>query len=390
MYIRCADCMASSWIPSLSPGEAAARASCQSCGRSYELHPVAELGQTAREHYRTATQFAAENAVDLPGAYSVLLGIMHLDQARLAAELPPDDEQPLAEPAPPPRQPPPREASAPPRERLPFDAGFTQAVSEGCLTVQQAIERGDRKAWARRISARHGLPMEQALRIADNRENLHSAILAKPPTRPLRSAPPARGLPRRVKAASHSQKVLIVILGLVAVGAIGLHSWRLWDTWVMRSLRVTQNPARPPGPPSAAAEPETPAGAELETEAAPPPGDGPHAAALERVEVSRDERGEVVRVAGPDPRTVLSGYCAAGKTSVLLEPLEVLPTVPPMTGSRLGVFRDFGDLSSLFAIRIQKDRKTRRWVAGDGRRPIVHRRAPDLPPEAPRLPAADR
>ena len=60
-----------------------------------------------------------------------------------------------------------------------FDPGFRTAVDRGWLTVQQAVQRGNREAFATRLSRRHGIPMAQALKIADNRVRLAEVLRKK-------------------------------------------------------------------------------------------------------------------------------------------------------------------------------------------------------------------
>jgi len=74
--------------------------------------------------------------------------------------------------------------------------GFAAAVLDGCLSPQQALERGDRRALAMRLSLRHRLPMDLALRVADNRVTVHQALQQK-------AAQEAREPPRPQTSVSH-------------------------------------------------------------------------------------------------------------------------------------------------------------------------------------------
>ena len=80
MYLRCAKCHETIWIQSL--GSRPLSTSCESCGRSYRIETAADLGATGKEQYARATEFAETNRVDLPTAYSVLLGILSLETVR--------------------------------------------------------------------------------------------------------------------------------------------------------------------------------------------------------------------------------------------------------------------------------------------------------------------
>jgi hypothetical protein len=83
-------------------------------------------------------------------------------------------------------------------------------------------------------------------------------------------------------------------------------------------------------------------------------------------------------------------FCEAASETVPCEPIELAPTIPPFSGARLGVFRDFSRLESLYAIKIRRDIRTDLWVAGDGRHPIASFRAPSQPAGAGRLPITVR
>jgi hypothetical protein len=87
---------------------------------------------------------------------------------------------------------------------------------------------------------------------------------------------------------------------------------------------------------------------------------------------------------------VLIRYCREASGAGRLEPLELTSAVPPFPGTRLGLFRESGDVGSTFAIRIRRDSKTHRWIAGDGRNPIEPFPAPPLPAGAQRVAASRR
>ena len=85
MYIHCCRCHESTWIRSLVPGLGEPSIECQDCGHEHDLSRSSELGETGKEQYDLASEFASGNGVDLPTAYSVLLGLMTLQEARDAA-----------------------------------------------------------------------------------------------------------------------------------------------------------------------------------------------------------------------------------------------------------------------------------------------------------------
>ena len=83
---------------------------------------------------------------------------------------------------------------------------------------------------------------------------------------------------------------------------------------------------------------------------------------------------------------MLIRYCLAASSEIRLEPVELTSAVPPFPGTRLGLFREVGNLSSLMAIKIRRESRSHRWVTGDGNRPIVAVDAPQLPADAERNP----
>jgi hypothetical protein len=101
--------------------------------------------------------------------------------------------------------------------------------------------------------------------------------------------------------------------------------------------------------------------------------------------VLTDETGRITQVTGPDPGNVLRAYCENAEGHGYLEPREVTDTVPKSREARLGVFHDPQSLTVDRAIRIRRDRQSRRWVAGDGVHPIQVLARPELPPGAFRM-----
>lgn len=91
--------------------------------------------------------FAQENSIDLASAYSVLLGLLPRERALSTVT----DE---------------------PSRR---DPGFDSAVAEGFLTSRMALERGDRVFYASRVALQHGLSMNLAFLVADNRISIGQA-----------------------------------------------------------------------------------------------------------------------------------------------------------------------------------------------------------------------
>jgi hypothetical protein len=81
-----------------------------------------------------------------------------------------------------------------------------------------------------------------------------------------------------------------------------------------------------------------------------------------------DDAGRLVKVTASNPQDVLAVFCA--ETAQGRQPVELASTPLGQRNVWFGVFRDFKDLSQLYAVSIHKDRRTRRWSAGDGSRPL--------------------
>jgi hypothetical protein len=109
---------------------------------------------------------------------------------------------------------------------------------------------------------------------------------------------------------------------------------------------------------------------------------------VDATRVQTDDEGRILAVAGPNPREVLIRYCRAASGGIQLEPVEVTSAVPPFPGVRLGLFREKGRPDSLLAIRIRRESSSHRWVAGDGKQPVVPSKVPILPPDAERFPVS--
>jgi hypothetical protein len=241
-----------------------------------------------------------------------------------------------------------------------YDPGFRPAVAKGYLTVQQAVQRGNRDALARRLQQRHGLSQREALRVADNRISIHEMLQQResrpaPATRRGRAAPARKSKKKRKRRTGLMVAWLLLILA--ATSAAALVGWNRWQKQVAR----TRAQARPA--PVAATQPEAaPESAAAETPAvssvtpATPPGS----------EVLTDEDGRVTRVTGPDPRAVLDAYCASVAG---LDPIG-LEEGAGISGFRIGLLNDLSQPGKRFSIRIRRDNRSGRWLVGDGSAPV--------------------
>jgi hypothetical protein len=364
MNLRCGECFATTWLDRAQPVATGEPVKCDFCAKSYVAEVAPGLEATVAGHYNHALAFSNENEIDMASAYSVMLGILTLEEARFlhgvseAAQEAASALEPAPETAPEPElQPaPPRivvDAATRPAAMSEIDPGFLPAVKEGALSFEEALHRGERGVFAARIQSRHKLSQRLALMVADNRISLRAALAE------MESAPSAN------KKASQQRPGTLRVWQTASFVAIALVMMFKISTSVWQSRFVE---ARTPVLPA-----ERVAAAEPQREQTPPraePRKQPPAELNHLMEVSKDAAGNPVRIVGPDPASVLEAYCKAASTLPPLEVVAVTETTPPSPTRKLGVFRDFNELETLHAIWIRRDHKTRRWVAGTGGVPI--------------------
>ena len=391
MRFRCAPCRALTQVQIPARLAAPLVVPCSGCGRRYRFAVDRPRGADDQERYRRARSFSESNQIDLGSAYSVLEGIMSLEEARalragfskpaagpapaggrsdiedalrqaIEAEVPAASlRESVAHPAPTVLTAVPHSVPAPALSEsdVAYDPGFAGAVRDGCLTPQQAVERGERRTLALRLAQRHRLPMELALRVADNRITVQKALLHK---RAIESREPP---PPQTSVSHGVWNFMVYTIGALIMTGLALHIYDVWGDYLaqrgLASLVVS---------PAAAAAVLRPATAPAAPEAPPP------------LTVPRtDATGQLVEVIGPDPRSVLIAFCRSGRQSGQREPIEISPTVPPDASARWGLFRNLGQSATpVRAILIRKDPRTGRWSVGDGRTPITTGPAPPLPP----------
>jgi hypothetical protein len=208
--------------------------------------------------------------------------------------------------------------------------------------------------------------MRVAYKIADNRIALRTVLknrkAAGPPEEKARSKPITR-----------KQQTVIAAVGGLIVMAVMIGGVGLWERHAEEASKLEKMTA-------IAAEADA---RERERDETEPP---PRSPRLDLAEIQTDDAGRVLTVKAPDPTLVLIKFCESAPDSIRCEPVELAPTTPPFSGTRLGVFRDSNRLGSLYAIRIRRDQRSDLWVAGDGRHPIHSFQAPPQPPGASRTP----
>lgn len=355
MSIRCGHCMGIVAVESLIPGNCPPSITCKSCDAGLSLMSCGELGLTADEQSERASQYAGFNKIDIPSANSVLLGLMTLEQAQrlgapdadrlTGAQTKPEAAATVTPVAP---SAPTAAAVEGPRKPSSIDAGFRRAVEEGQMTAEQAMQRGDRRLFATQLARRHGLPMRLATLVADNKMSLHAATQRVRPAVPRPQERPVTGRQKTLMISFAA----VLLIGVVAQVRSQLEhrikEGRAAETNQLAS--ATALPVEEPAPPVSAL-----------------PG---------TMSIETDDEGNPLRIEGNTPRTILEAYCSNGPQASRFEPLDLANSVPPTSGARLGVIRNFDDFDGPYVIDILRDRDSGRWVAGDGEQPILPRPAP--------------
>jgi len=423
MQFRCRSCQAAVWIQKTVRTKNRAIVKCHTCPQEYDLGSILERADPADLH-RDALALAKGSEIDLPAAYSVLLGILTANEARDGSDpsLCASDDR------------------ADRGADVSFDPAFADAIKAGDLTPAQAMKRGNRRAFAENLVTRHRLPVEQALAVADNQIPLLTAIRTRKtearihvdPEHPRKSRTPVIiaaaaillvaiffALPRSPDEAGGSEartgssktelttvevkvnrngeptevagqdpeSVLAAFCESATSGEpvpVGLEAAN--DGWTglyrqddslyalrmrrdsLRDLWVVGNGVEPIEAERSVRtqEPEDTVAQRLR-------------AAPERIVVERNARGAVLRVSAADPAIVLLAYCQVHAGGSGCEPLELRSGNPAEAELRLGIFRDFSE--QLMRITIRRGGHTqKRWTAGDGSGLIEVALAGESPP----------
>lgn len=316
MYVRCRACHEAVWIAIEENSGQTHAATCRSCGQRHIL-TLPKIVLTRREQlFAEARKYAAANGIDLPSAYSVLHGVLDLDQVR-------DFQRPA------PAASTADDADAQEDRRFKYDPAFQAAVDEGFLTPTQATQKGKREVQAVLLASRHQLPIGVARDVVDNRVSLVEAIRGR---KAAQSTPVHLAEQQR----THSPQYLVwTVVLLLAVTVVAL-AWQF----------------KPPAP-----------------------GEG-SVAQVGAAQVQRDGLGQLVQIAGPDPASVLDAYCEAAAVNHNLEPVGLMASAHPAPRVRVGLLRKRSNPQNLLAISIRLDRVSERWTAGDGSAPLVAILAP--------------
>ena len=332
MVIRCKNCQETIWVQPAD--ERSATVLCTHCSQEYRLQGWTKLSSAERRLSEDARKLARKEGIDLPGAYSVVLGIMTVDEVQelgsggstscrtSSSSRPRFAAQGAADLA--------ADLSKESDRKYRYDPAFKDAVEGGFLTSRQALERGKRDTYAAMVSSRHRLPIEAAYEVADNRVSLLEAMRRRR-KRPTKAVPVS-----------------------VSTGAVRRHAMRAGVALIVVALAVaiygkTTDKRR--------GEDEVLAGAG-------------------EAEVTADDAGRIVQIAGPTPGSVLTGFCRSAIPGKSLEAIDLVASGLPGPRARLGLLRDPSRPDAVLAITIREDREAGRWVAGDGTVPLVASLAP--------------
>jgi hypothetical protein len=215
-------------------------------------------------------------------------------------------------------------------------------TASGNRSNRGAVER-ELRTRALETAKQHQLPADLALAVAAERMTVQAALAA----RDVRTRNEQLQMPRRGNRAIPLGIALVLALGL---GAYIRSEWQSHVGAVRSSVTPTASEATLPAEGSPA-----PAGVPVPI---------PPAAAL--ATVTRNAADEIVRVDGPDPRSVLDTYCrnspgcaSGGQTRLVAAALNA-------PGVRIGIFGDTEDPTLERGIYIHRDPRSRRWSAGNG------------------------
>lgn len=353
VQVRCSHCGGATRVPL---GVFDGDVTCGSCGRRPTVGEGANLGATPLERSRRAFQYAISNKVDLVSAYLVLHGILPREAAtpldggtkhKLRKAL--DASKTPAESAGP------SEVTASSEAQVTaFDPGYCEAIEHGYLTFQQAVERGDRIAFATEISERYNLPMDLAFMVTDSVIQLdearrRNAVAARSSYAPQPTAAAAASRPSPLAA--------VLLLGLVVLCGWGLLSWRSGGADTRRTAG------------SGSGQPGSSAARDGSSDAYSPPASS-QTPSSGKVEILLDESGAMTQVSGPNPTDVLETFCSHPWNQSRYAFRSIAPGVVPSAGERIGLVLD-RDRNATMSILISRDARTRRWRMGSGQGPIT-------------------
>ena len=318
MHIRCGSCHGAVWVELAKASARVLRITCPTCAKDYRIEVERDADKAGELLATEARQLVRETQIDLPSAYSVLLGVISFEEVLELgdASSPPCPTTP---------------EGAAHSKALSYDPDFRTAVEEGLLTPMQAMQRGLRHKYVALVARRHRLPEELAIQVTDNRISLLEALRRRGPD----AGPPVELIVASAPSRKWGAWVTAAVVGVVVVFAF-LHS------------RTPQGPA-------------TNGVARLSS--------------VLGADVLSDEWGRALKVSAADPKSVLAAYCAADADR-RFEPIDVVLSGHEGPGERLGLLRRSGRSGELLSIVVREDRAANRWVAGDGTTPLVPHTAP--------------
>ena len=161
MYLRCRSCHDALWVEFPSEANRIVTVQCKTCGQEYDLQAGRAPARVSRAVAKQARQVAKGEGIDLPGAYSVVLGALTVE-----------DVQRVQAPA--------AKSTHGQSGDESYDEAFEPAVKTGLLTAREATQRGQRTSYAQALASRYGFAIAIAYDVADNRVSLLNALRKQP------------------------------------------------------------------------------------------------------------------------------------------------------------------------------------------------------------------
>lgn len=318
LLFRCDRCHTAVWLSQ----DHSISVDCSHCSQRYEI-PHQLRGQSMEQLHRQARGLARELNIDLPSAVSMMFGVLRLPQVQDFLSGDSVEESP--------------ESVAPAAPRAEIDPAFEESISAGRLSRLEALHRGDREQYTKQLIERHGISLEEAYAVADNREALLAIVRRRKAQQPRTIVTPAG--PR-----------LSFKVAVAAVGVCGLIAWGIArEIQRAADMSIAKEAIR-----SAEDRRTRETFASLAAATRPTAEPAP--------ELSYDPGGQVTRISAPRPEAVLRAHCRTPE----LQPIALATGAIPDKNLWFGVFVDVNDSGRTKAVVIRKERSSGHWVAGDG------------------------
>lgn len=230
-------------------------------------------------------------------------------------------------------------------QRAHYDRNFEPAILEGLLSVQEAVRRGNRNAYAESLSRRYYLSADLALEVADNRTRLVDILRTT-------GQIPGHPVPRSERHGPARLQLVTMLIGIFTLtGLFSVHQWHHQGEIARRVERISLEAQTPAPREHASAAPVV-------------------AFEKSRMSIERDAQGRITQVSAGRPADVLAAFCTATR-DVTCVTKEIRPSEPRFPGRRLGYLTVAHTAEESRVVPIRRDQRSGRWFAGTGLGPIV-------------------